>query len=129
MEKDKLEAFIDDALSLPAPEDDASTPLAGAAFDPQMGMKYAEDVFWALEHADEKITKAKAGSGTRYKLWQLAKSDFETFVTKVLPRACTILDKSKGDNEDELDIQQQEKKELREMRALLKRAIVEATGE
>lgn len=118
---------FDEFLEQQAPTAETDGALEDVGIDPSVGLKYAHAVFWALDNADNpRMTRKAAGSGSRYKLWKLARDDFQAFVTKVVQPAHKIIEKAGGADEDEEEIQREENREVKSMQALLRRARDEA---
>ena len=90
------------------------------------GYRWALDVDWVYSNLDSKMTRTKAGSPSRWALWKAAKEDPQKFIMDVVVRTMPLLEKARakmGDNDVAVESEQ---KSIRELEALLKRALIEA---
>lgn len=87
---------------------------------------WAEDVYWVYEHLGDRVNRSTAGNAGRYALWKNAKADVDKFITQMMPRAMSLLEKSLDKEVDDAVIIRREKKNIAELENILADALVEA---
>ena len=126
-DEDLLDSVLDDVFSDGrAAGEEVPEPSLDRVNELDADRKWAMDVFWAYENAGGRMTKAKAGSFARHRLWDMATKDFDGFVRNMLSKAVPVLEKMRtGQGTDEVAVEE-EKAEIANMHKLLKNAIAEA---
>jgi hypothetical protein len=116
---------IDDLLD--AIDDAPAAPAEDIAVQIELdSLSWARDVYFVYAHIGEKLTKAKAGTGARYALWDYAKKNTADFISNMLPKAMVILDRQKAKGSDDETISAAETKSIKEIQKLLAAAVKEA---
>lgn len=122
-QKPSLDDILDDVatgMAVKGDEQKGELPANG-------GLKWAEACLWASEHLDERMTRAKAGSGLRYAVWKQAKADLPNFLGSILPRTMQILDRHQSKEIDDV-VERAEVKSIEQLQKILQRAVREASG-
>lgn len=121
MATDAIDDLLDEAFG------DGATQFEGPSeAKDREGYAWAADAFWVYDHIGERLNKKKAGSSGRYAMWKWAKEEQQTFFQMILPKAMALLERARDNSQDDVVVANKEKKAIRELRDLLRKAVKEA---
>ena len=95
----------------------------------QESLRWAMDVYWVFENHSGRVTKAVAGTSSRWGLYQYAKKNMDQFMGQLVPKAMVMIEKARAKMGDPDEIVVEEKKGIADLKRILIDAVKESRGE
>lgn len=89
-------------------------------------LSWAKDIHAVSCWIGDRPTRQKAGSQFRFAMWKYANESTDAFMSTVLPRAMSILDRHMAKSVDNDDLVRHEEKAVAELERILKATVHEA---
>lgn len=116
------DVVVSPAEAIEPPTDSDDRPIA---FERELE-QWASDVWWAFKNFGSKMTKAQAGTASRWGIFKYAKDNPDAFMGTVVPKATAALEKIRDKLGDGDEVATEERKGIKELKAILVAAIAEA---